>query len=156
MSLNWPRCDCTRRCGCSGGHHSFGPYYQKLLEKVNPTKIFEWGPGLNTELALLFTQNIVSVEDVKKWMPDRLLKGQAIIFTRIDTEDYVQSVRHYADADIFFVDARRRSECLELVHKVKKPSAYVCLHDAQRGRYHNALSLYSEVEFPHKGFAICR
>ncbi len=60
-----------------------------------------------------------------------------------------------ANSDLFFVDSRRRAQCLRAIYSLRRqnPELVVCLHDAQRSRYHQALALFEYVQFFSRGFA---
>jgi hypothetical protein len=155
----FPTCNHTHNCDCSGGVTSYvGPYY-KLLEIVQPEIVMEWGPGTNTRMALELesVKRVISVEQDKKWIPNLDMKRQYAVHVRVDSMYYTgEKVDFFGgkDADIFFVDSRRRAECIEAVHRHCKLEAVLCLHDAQRSRYHEALDLFPFVHFPIDGFAI--
>jgi hypothetical protein len=150
----FPRCEHKGNCGCTA-LHSYLKHYSKLLPALSPERVFEWGPGLNTQVAtgLPSVRRIVSVEQDKRWIPDKLCPSQQILNVKPSSPWYVH-LWDMRDADVFFVDSRRRAECISLVHKqATKDTAVVCLHDAQRCRYHEALALFEFVHFYEKGFA---
>jgi hypothetical protein len=151
----FPRCDHTHNCDCSGGTHSYAPFYKEVLRTIQPARVYEWGPGLNTEMALQLptTKEVTSVEQEPKWIPKNLLRRQIILHQRADSLYYTRVLGAGA-YNLFFVDSRRRAECLEVVRHGCSEAAVVCLHDAQRARYHEALAKFPYVHFPHKGFAL--
>src|SRR5262249_49947120 len=131
----YPACACPEGslCECSA-QHPFEPCYRRLLTIARPRKVLEWGPGLNTRLALEAGAEVVSRESDANWGgpewtdlgPDR-------------------------DAELFFVNSRRRSDCLAAVLAQGSPDSLVCLHDAQRRRYHPALARFGHVFFATPG-----
>ena len=155
-------CDHNYNCGCSNGTHSYIPYYQKLLDYINPVNIFEWGPGKNTEIALRkeSVKKIISIEQDKKWIPDIVDKRSCIIHCKVESDFYVNGFVELWKGnkfDLFFIDSRKRSECLNAVYDYSinyNPSIIVCLHDAQRSRYKECLFKFKYVHFLHKGFAV--
>ncbi|MEH2130885.1 MAG: hypothetical protein V7K86_09555 [Nostoc sp.] len=155
-SANFPQCQCPiKTCTCSGGIHSYIPYYRKILDFLQPQKIFEWGPGQNTILGLKTpsVKSIVAIEQDPQWIPKiEDTRFEVLVIPEHDPQ-YVHLHGH-EDADIFFIDSRRRAECLDLVRMQALPQAVVCLHDAQRYRYHQALAKYNTVKFLDLGFAI--
>jgi len=152
----FPSCRCLwKRCGCSGGIHSFASHYRRLLQRLRPRRILEWGPGESTRVALEqpTLEEIVSIEHNPKWLPPIDDSRWRVIMAQTDEPGYVD-LHGLEDVDLFFVDARRRVECLELTLEQARPGAAVCLHDAQRERYHEALARFERVEFLAYGFAV--
>lgn len=150
-------CRCKRRfCGCAGGSHSYIPYYKEVLEEHRPEIVVEWGPGPNTDMALhAGAKRIVSVEHQDSYV---YRGGKSEVQTHlcpVETDEYTcpPCIR---EADVFFVDGRRRTECLIQIFKHAKPNSIICLHDAQRSRYIEALQLFDDVHFPGYGFAVAR
>jgi len=134
--------------------HSFVPMYTKILNKFDPTTVFEWGPGLNTMLALYTDsiQRIVSIEFDARWIKhydERL----ASVIVPIESEMYT-TFFGLEDIDLYFVDSRRRADCLLACFVNAKDEALICLHDAGRISYHSALSEFPHVHFFDAGFAV--
>lgn len=150
-------CRCRKRnCGCSGGIHSYAHHYRAVLAKRRPRTVVEWGPGLNTQLALdAGAQQVVSVEHQQAYLYQGDCERVESRLCALNSKDYV-SPPHLDSADLFFVDGRRRVECLMQICRHAKPSAVICLHDAQRRRYFEALQLFEHVRFPQFGFAVCQ
>lgn len=146
-------CHCVNLCSCAK-FNSFVPYYQKLLGWLRPARVFEWGPGLSTNMALAAGADVLSIEPVQEWAdkiePHPRLK---LIVASTDSPDYL-GLHGWEDADVFFVDCRRRAECLDLVRTRAKKTAVVCLHDAQRFRYQEAVLRYKLVWRPDPSFCV--
>jgi hypothetical protein len=150
----FPACGCPEEshCECSA-LHSYRDCYRRLLTIARPRKVLEWGPGLNTRLALEAGAEVISREFDPKWVPDcphpkhtaELVDWQSSRWTDLG---------HDRDAELFFIDSRRRSDCLEAVLAQAPAESLVCLHDAQRRRYHAALAWFEHVLFAMPGFAI--
>ena len=162
MNNNITFCSHSHNCSCSGGTHSYVPYYEKIINLIKPVNVFEWGPGKNTDIALQTEslKKIVSVEQDKRWIPTISDSRSCIIYCSQDSDFYVKGFENYwveNKFDLFFIDSRKRSECLETVYNYSLEhnlSTIVCLHDAQRERYRKALSKFRYVYFLHKGFAV--
>ena len=143
-------CNCPiRNCGCVGDMHSYVPYYKAVLEILKPNNVMEWGPGLNTQMALDVGASVTSVEHDKEWIPSSGHPRFACIWVPEDHESYTKL---WSPADLYFVDGRRREECLEVI--CHKSSGIVCLHDAQRKRYQDSLNKFKYVRHLIFGFAI--
>ena len=157
----FPRCEHTHNCDCSGGVQGYALCYNRLLQVLTPDQVFEWGPGLNTEqaLALSTTRRVVSVEQDPKWIPEIKFQRQVIIHLQDSSKMYTgrdMAMFGCLDFDLFFVDSRRRAECINAVYDVVcpvNPEVVVCLHDAQRDRYHDALADFKYVHFFFHGLA---
>lgn len=145
-------CEHDGCCPCAS-IHSYKDHYRKIFSTLNISSVFEWGPGLNTEIAIENGSRVFSKEHDGKWIPKNISSNLwSYGLYDVRTPDYIEVVGD--EWDLYFVDGRRRSECLESVFKSCKDSALVCLHDAQRPRYHDALSLFKKVFFVDPGFAI--
>ena len=158
----YPFCACEGRCGCSGPNQlSYLPEYLELLMRVSPKPklIVEWGPGLNTALALATGATVHSIESEAKWLPRfyaptflwHLVPKDSSQYTEIVTDRFSDGV------DLWFVDGFHRSEVLRAIYATyaaKLKTTIVCLHDAQRERYHDALRLFPYVFFLNRGLAV--
>jgi hypothetical protein len=160
-ATKFPYCGHRHNCPCAQGVQSYVPHYQKVLEAAQPIGVYEWGPGKNTEMALQYNvKNVVSVEQEKRWIPDVQFKRQTVLYMKVESEHYITGYPGMFESglfDLFFVDSRRRAECVERVYQYAREhneDTVLCLHDAQRSRYHAALSKFEYVVFPHKGFAV--
>jgi hypothetical protein len=157
---DWPACDCRNFCGCAGGIHNFADAYRRVLEAVRPRIIVEWGPGYSTRIAREHpsVERIVSIEHSHRWFrrhrrATRRDRRVLSYYIPLDVPGYAS--RHVRqDADICFVDGRQRAKCLVAASIYANPGAVVCLHDAQRRRYHAALGLFPYVRFLDRGFAV--
>ena len=148
-----PVCSCqVPNCGCAGGMHTYVEHYSRLVRLVKPRMVFEWGPGPNTVIALKLGAQVVSVEPERKWIPDINHQAWTCILAREDSPGYM-SLWHCQSAAVFFIDSRRREDCLELVYLQSRPDAIAVLHDAQRRRYQRSLERFPYVIFVDKGVA---
>jgi len=139
----FPTCTHTNNCACGGEPHSYKKSYKQVLDIVRPVFVFEWGPGPNSIMAMDMPEckYVVSVEQDKKWIPDLNNDKHAVIHTRTSSPMY-PSLFGCENFDIFFIDSRRRGDCIYRVYMDCKDSAVICLHDAQRKRYHADLARF--------------
>ena len=128
----------------SQGYQDYEPVYKKVLEVVKPDVVYEWGPGKNTQMALDWGARVHSVEQDPKY----LVSPHAFLI------QYLMPVEHnlYArprekGVDLYFVDSRRRAECIEGAIWASRDAVLV-LHDAQRRRYWGALARYDFILIP--------
>jgi len=158
--LNWTgpvqpcRCE-SKQCLCAGlGGRLFRKHYAIILKLMRPKRVFEWGPGLSTEMALDAKAEVFTVSDRWDYVPrqHRIGKGFTAYVHKPDTPEYV-SMHDQVNIDIYFIDGRRRAECLKLAHQWSTDKSIVLLHDAQRIRYHKALELFPHVHFIDRSFA---
>lgn len=161
MSIVWdsvyPTCSCTNACGHSGANHlSYVPEYLAVIMQVQPRFVYEWGPGVNTYLALAAGATVVSVEHNPKWIPRLHAHSLTIDNIPMDDPAYFNACHCHPVADIYFVDSGHRERCLESVRERidKRPASIVVLHDAQRERYHPHLAAFPYVRFLNKGLAV--
>ncbi len=141
-------------CRCQaprGDYHDYVPAYTRLVEMLQPSRVLEWGPGPNTDIALKAGARVWAVESQRKW-----LKEPAANLVQLFV---AESAERYADApawlgldfDLFFVDGRRRSECFQAAHKAAihgSRKAVAALHDCQRSRYWTGLKAWRYVCVP--------
>ena len=131
----------------------YSKYYEKILKNISPKNIIEWGPGMGidndklkgqTQLALELTNaNITVIEQDKKWLPkpqDRL----TVKHIQVNDPEYI-NIEKYKDFDIFFVDSRRRQECIENAFKYANDDVLVFVHDAERQRYKKFINLFPYI-----------
>lgn len=148
-------CQCENPfCVCGGLIHSFHQSFEHVLQAVKPKRVFEWGPGLNTSLAIDSGAYVTTVDSMFRWVPRGLPDGMLSVHVVPVKSAWYVKLYGESNADLFFVDGRRRSECLRLVRAACREDAVVCLHDAQRERYHEALRLFENVVFIERGLAL--
>lgn len=121
--------------------------YSDVLVAVKPRCVFEWGPGINTRMALDAGAHVFSVEqDVRwlhphhPWLVQYHLDVGNVLYPTLLGQLYCQ---------VHFVDSRRRAECIRHVrHYCLVDNHVTVLHDAQRKRYWSALGSYRFVLVP--------
>jgi hypothetical protein len=126
--------------------------YQAVLEAITPKLVYEWGPGRNSDMALRHGAKVFAVEQNIKFVPPNIRRNLRVCLCNVSSDEYPKPL--LLDADIYFVDSRRRAECITAVFESCVESAVVALHDAQRERYHDALRLFPHVKFLRHGFCI--
>jgi hypothetical protein len=141
--------------------HSYVPFYQTVLDRLNPKLVYEWGPGVNSMMAVNGGAEVVAVEHDLRFVPTNLGPLFRAILVDLKSPRYPSPL--ITNADIYFVDSRQRAECIESVWQEcvlqgSAPNTVVALHDAQRTRYHAALRLFPFVKFLDRGFCVasCR
>lgn len=144
-------CHCKYNCACGGDMYSYIPYYTKVLDVYKPTKVLEWGPGVNTIMALNAGCEVWSIEHDKQYMP-YFEENHHQILADLDNNDYVKIPD--IEYDLFFVDGRRRAECIKKVYEKASDKALCCIHDAQRARYRDAINLFKYQKFFDNGFCL--
>lgn len=148
-------CDCENlHCGCCS-IYSFSEHYTRILRLYRPSRVFEWGSGLSTKMAIHEGAEIVTIEPSVQWAARLPLQHPklAVLLTSVGSAAYLR-LAGYEESDLFFVDGRRRAECLDVVWRQAKPKAVVCLHDAQRQRYSASLKQFENVVYLERGFAV--
>lgn len=143
-------CDHGGNCKCSGGRWSFAEPFQRVLDLTKPRWCQHYGPGLDPLMSLANGAELVICHEGK---PEYAVENAGVEMRILDesTEEYVRGMTGF---DLYFVDGRRRAECLRSIRRVCRFDSVVCLHDASRRRYHEALSAWRYVRFLHKGFAV--
>ncbi len=151
-------CSCGGRCSCASMHNYVGAY-QRVVQAVKPDWVVEWGPGLQTKIALRQGAQVIATEHDPEWIKR---EGDQLFQLRLP-----ESSSHYitwgpklaalteSGADLFFVDGRKRISCVKHIAKNYSDSGEVVfLHDAQRERYHKALKMFDYVHFVAYGCAV--
>lgn len=119
--------------------HSYANTLYDILAEFNPETVFEWGPGVSTQIFALYpsVEKVISVEhdDYFFQLVDKFNFENVKLEYKPNMEDYSNAIGedHY---DLIFVDGRDRSNCLKYA---KKLSDLVVLHDAARLDYRDAV-----------------
>lgn len=149
-------CACPDKCACGGVTTSTMAPYMRVLRNYRPRTVYEWGPGYSTMLAVGSGAVVQSVEHDQHFA-DMLPQSRGFHVCRVvplDSDEYIAA----QPAELYFVDGRRRAECiikaLECAKQQPSREAVLCLHDAQRDRYHEALRQWTHVRFLLRGFAV--
>ena len=125
--------------------------YEHLLADLRPRLVVEWGPGLNTAMAISFGARVYAFESDPRWLPQVAHPNLTVQLRSDDDSGYFDFPD---DADLYFVDGRNRERCLEVVYDRMRPDAVVCLHDAHRRAYRPMLTRFPFILTPTHGFAI--
>ncbi len=118
---------------------SYSETLYSILDEFKPKTIFEWGPGISTQIMSLYpsVEMIVSTEHELVFfeMVEKLNLGNVLLKHEDDMDAYVSCIgnTHY---DLIFIDGRDRARCLELA---KTLSDLVMLHDAARSDYRESV-----------------
>jgi len=151
----YPTCQCLNACGHSGHDHlSYVPEYLEVVMRIRPKRVLEWGPGVNTYIALAAGATVEAVEHNKKWIPRLHTSRLTIHHIPLDDPEYAKPVDDMNAYDMYFIDSGHREACLTEVWLACPAHAVVLLHDAQRERYHESLRLFRYVKFINVGLAI--
>lgn len=123
--------------------HSYSDTLFCILGEFKPKFVFEWGPGVSTQMMAMFesVEMVVSVEhDINFYNKLKEWKFENIQFHfKPEMDDYVSAIGD-ARYDMVFVDGRDRSRCLECASKL---TDLVILHDAARQDYRYAVNQFS-------------
>jgi len=122
--------------------HSYDKTLYALLEAFNPKNVFEWGPGISTQIIALYpsVEKVVSVEHDEFFydLVERLSLDNVSLNIRQDMEEYVNFIGD-SRYDLIFVDGRNRRNCLKVARNL---TDLVVLHDAARLDYRDAVDDY--------------
>lgn len=161
MSEHWDNpfdtCDCSRSdtCRCGGRVWDFIPTYRRVLQYYRPRWVYEWGPGISTAMALGAGASVWAVEHDERYATQIAPIPDVYTCDHIELDDDAYVVPQDLEADIYFVDGRRRAECVVNVALMAiGRRSILCLHDAQRERYQYALGHWKYVKFLTRGFAV--
>lgn len=107
----------------------------RLVASYKPKIVFEWGPGLNTELFARNGATVYSVEHMKKWYEVYLAsKKDRVVLIHSELQDdsfleYPHEILKINESiDMAFVDARCRVQCI--VSCKEKNVPIVVMHDS--------------------------
>lgn len=147
-------CNCDdSKCTCGGGLHSYEDKFIKIINILKPKSCLEWGPGKNTSICLDTGMHVHSKEYSQEWLFKDADKYEKYSFELIDFEsEEWERINNPYLWDIFFVDSRKRQECIKEIFNNSREDSVLFLHDAQRKRYHEALSLFPHIYFVERGF----
>lgn len=136
--------------------HSFTPILEKWLKTLNPTRVWEWGPGRSTGVILNSLRedgHLTSIEHHPIWLAK--IRAEIGIDARW-TSNLVSATRRvssYAHCilqtrekqDIIFIDGRRRVECAIAALQAISPEGVIILHDSCRKAYIDILNPFIEL-----------
>lgn len=135
--------------------HSFKPVLNEWLAKTAARRVWEWGPGLSTEIilaALPADGQLWSVEHDEAWAEKASRRFQD---PRWDLQvlNVTRRVSRYAacilnapnELDLVFVDGRRRVECVMASLQRLTPAGVILLHDASRKAYTDLILPWIQV-----------
>jgi len=151
-----------RRCGV----HSFKPVLTQWLQKVNARRVWEWGPGLSTELILAALPDdgrLWSVEHDEVWA-EKARRRFADPRWTLRVQSVTRRVSAYAPCilaavepfDLIFVDGRRRVECMVAALQRLTTGGVILLHDASRKAYTDLILPWVEVLDLSHDTLVCR
>ncbi len=108
---------------------------ERMIPLSSPTTVFEWGPGLNTELFSRNNIKVYSVEHHKKWYDiyeKNKPKNAILIHSELRDDSFLEYPKEILNVkeqvDLSFVDARCRAECIE--YSKQKGVPVVIMHDS--------------------------
>lgn len=94
---------------------------ERIFEQKKGSIYFEWGPGLNTELAKKYMGKVYTVEHDPKWYEYYKTTYTNLIFSPIEKNsclNYPSEINKISGKiDIAFVDGRCRTECVKACAK---------------------------------------
>lgn len=147
---------------CKGKARSIDSYKNTLLKilfEIYPKYIFEWGPGISTEIMSIFpsVEIIDSVEHSRKWIKvatDRKLKKVQYHYENMACEyPFVFGSRE--KYDLIFIDGRLRPDCLNNARNYKMhKDSFVILHDSEREEYQEEINKFNNIEWHDDGHTV--
>lgn len=125
---------------------------EKWLDKVQPQKVVEWGPGRSTQIILerCPTASVLSIEHDPSWF----MRAQGLRCSRLDlmlidatsrNSNYATQAYSLGSVDFAFVDGRRRAECALVALSILRKGGVVMLHDWCRKNYQLPLQHYAKT-----------
>lgn len=145
-------------CPCGGEMWGFVSDYLTVLRHYEPKVVYEWGLGMSTGLALGAGAAVYTVEHDREYIRIPMnIAGLCACYHIPQFSDQYPKPR-VDEVDLYFVDGRRRADCIitaaDIVAEPESRNSVLCLHDAQRPRYHAALHSWPHVHFMSRGFAV--
>lgn len=113
--------------------HSYYVVLERLLEFKKGGIYFEWGPGLNTDMAIQKMSKVFSVENNEYWH-SVYKRTNALILSPISEQsclDYPEEIKKIQErVDLALVDGRCRVQCVKACAENGVP--IVIMHDSLR------------------------
>jgi hypothetical protein len=143
------------------------------FRRASPLTIFEWGCGGSTVHFAKYLRKLcrdfvwISAETDTDWVDTVATEtmGLPVVFTvypyrtqregwqrqdelkRLPMDEYVNAPLTVGPCfDIYLVDGRKRSRCLDVARGALYKGGLVILHDAEREYYHEAANRFAHVE----------
>ena len=149
----------TKRKGKARSIDSYRGTLINILHCIAPKHVFEWGPGISTEIMNVFpsVETVDSVEHSRKWVKvatDRKLKKVQYHYENMTCEyPFVFGSRE--TYDLIFVDGRLRPDCLKHARNYKMhKGSVVILHDSEREEYQEEINKFNNVEWHDDGHTV--
>lgn len=108
---------------------------ERLVKAYRPQVVFEWGPGLNTELFSRHGASVYSIEHMEEWFSvydKNKPKNVKLIHSPLQDDSYLEYPKEILKVkehvDMAFVDARCRVQCIESCKEKGVP--IVVMHDS--------------------------
>ncbi len=125
-----------------------------ILKGYKEVKVLEWGAGYSTKYFPDFLRNNnikyhwAAIEHDKDWY--ERVKGfntpnVDLVLADKDSKEYLSPKGKF---DFIYIDGRNRVKCLQRAKKLLKPNGVVCLHDADRTKYHVGFKGYKYEILP--------
>lgn len=147
-------CTCSNNCSHGGGTPSYTEVYQNIFEVLQPQKVLEWGPGPNTQMALAAGAEVFSIVFDRKYDCQQIDTPKwRWKLVGVKDDAFVQFPNGETDWDLYFVDSRRRQECISLALQ-GKADAVVCLPNMQPFRRQEYLKQFKYLFLHHTGFCV--
>ena len=122
--------------------YSYSDTLYAILDEFKPEHIFEWGPGLSTQIMALHpsVKSIVTVEhEIIFYDMIERLKLDNVIFHYVEEMDEYVKKAEGTRYDLVFIDGRDRSRCLDCASLI---TDLVILHDAARTDYRDSVDRF--------------
>lgn len=131
---------------------SFDPVLRRWIEKTQPKRVLEWGPGHSTKILVeAGIPEIHSVEHDESWLVKAKEQNPNgvqfhLLSVSARNSNYAAIVEELGGTfDLVFVDGRRRVECALFALMRLSLGGVVLVHDWCRKHYQSPLCHYARV-----------
>lgn len=140
--------------GTASSIDSYKESLEKCLRLLKPKRVFEFGPGISTGIILKYpVKTIDTLEHAYKWhikAKEAFSNEERVnLIYENDPREFIETIMFYSRMfghyDLIFVDSIDRERVLGRAKRCLNDKGAVILHDAERGRYQEAIG-----KFKHK------
>jgi hypothetical protein len=143
--------ECAEKLEWGPDYYAWAPQYAFILRRCQPKRLYEWGTGIWTAMALASGARVMTVEHDPQWARPYTGLPHQVYLRMSDSRTYSDIVPGPYDA--FLVNGIRVPECLESVLHTMDRDSFVVVRNPYVDEVRRVLALYPYVITLGRGLA---